>query len=76
MPQNFCRSFFDIPRLLIRTRLRDCISESLCEARNDSGIIFCKVVQLDRFVDAVILFCMTSGTNEDLVAELLGIGEV
>lgn len=57
MPQNFERRFFDHPSLFVfasRRWRRESVSECLREARDHRGIVTCKVVQLDRFSNAVV----------------------
>lgn len=47
----------------------------MCEARDNSGVIPCEVVQLDSLCNTVVLFRVFSSADEDLLVVILDVVE-
>ena len=73
MPQNLDSRLFNHPPLFVfpsRRWQRERVPERLCETRDHGGVVARKVVQFDRFGNAVVRLRLARGANENLLVEL------
>lgn len=70
MPQNIRSRLLDRPRPFVPVRLRDAVAQSLRETRDNRRVVSREVVQLDRLRDAIALFRLSRGGDEDMLVVL------
>lgn len=79
MPQNIDSRLFDYPPLFVfpsRGWQREGVPERLREACDHSCIVTSKIIQLDRFRNAVVCLRLPRSANENLLVVLSRISQM